>query len=74
MFILNSEKAARIARHGGSLSSRLPSGIATRCRRLEVVVEMRVITGDGLELHGMMARHGEREGRAKARALLPIVV
>jgi hypothetical protein len=35
---------------------------------------MRVITGDGLELHGMMARHGEREGRAKAHALLPIVV
>ena len=34
MSILHSEKAARIAGHGGSLSSRLPSGIATRCRRL----------------------------------------
>ena len=40
----------------------------------EVVIAMRVITGDGLELHGMMVRHGEREGCAKARALLPIVV
>ena len=51
-----------------------PAVLPRDAEDFEVVVAMRVITGDGLELHGMMARHGEREGRAKARALLPIVV
>jgi hypothetical protein len=41
MSILHSEKAARITGHGGSLSSRLPSGLPRDAEDFEVVVAMR---------------------------------
>ena len=47
-----------------------PSGIATRCRRLESHGQMCVLAGDAVALHGMISVHRQRQRRAEAHAFL----